>query len=68
MNAGGNAGFDLGQGYCLSDAVCESNVMVGLAHSNQTTSKAGQASGPVVHGSGMLGVNLVVRNNTVIDD
>ena len=66
--SGGNVGFDLGEGYWLSDAVCESNTMVGLAHSNQTTSKAGVASGPVSHGPGMVGVNLVVRNNSVMDD
>ena len=60
---GGNIGFDLGQGYWLSDALCESNVMVGLAHSNQTVDKAGTASGPIVHGGGM---KLVVRNNTVL--
>ena len=54
---------DLGQGYWLSDAVCESNVMVGLAHSNQTVSNAGVASGPITHGGGM---KIVVRNNTVL--
>jgi hypothetical protein len=60
---GGNIGFDLGQGYWLSDAVCESNVMVGLAQSNQTVSNAGVASGPIAHGGGM---KIVVRNNTVL--
>jgi hypothetical protein len=51
------------QGYWLNDAVCESNVMVGLARSNQTVNKAGAATGPITHGGGM---KLVVRNNTVL--
>ena len=58
MIDGGNIGFDLGQGYWLSDALCESNVMVGLAHNNQSS-----AMGPIQHGGGM---KLVVRNNTVL--
>ena len=61
--SGGNMGFDLGQGYWLSDALCESNVMTGLSHSTQVVDKAGSATGPISHGGGM---KLVVRNNSVL--